>query len=226
MFDNLDDFVAFTRRPSQFIPSTVDDIKRPHEQAKKAKHMFYEMKRDTDRKRLAADVEIKIRAIYFDRIERSEVVTLIDSIFEHVKLLEDMQFLVQYSTLLFPPEVKDANGDRIWHNILDLQDDLIQKREVMLFITQPIVFIYKSLFLEQASVLALANGLNQLYPEQKPETLQDKAREVATFFQKERFATKKELLKMTQLTADCSKVFPPDFASIVPKDVVKAVSNK
>ncbi len=130
MFDNLDDFVAFTRRPSQFIPSTVDDIKRPHEQAKKAKHMFYEMKRDTDRKRLAADVEIKIRAIYFDRIERSEVVTLIDSIFEHVKLLEDMQFLVQYSTLLFPPEVKDANGDRIWHNILDLQDDLIQKREV------------------------------------------------------------------------------------------------
>ncbi len=72
-------------------------------------------------------------------------------------------------------------------------------------------------------MLALANGLNQLYPEQKPETLQDKAREVATFFQKERFATKKELLKMTQLTADCSKVFPPDFASIVPKDVVKAV---
>jgi hypothetical protein len=129
----LDDFVAFTRRPGQFVPSNVDEIKRPHEQAKKARQMFYEMKRDTDRKRLAADVEIKIRAIYFDRIERKEVITLIDSIYEHVKSLEDMQFLVQYATSVFPPEVKDANGDKIWHNILDLQDDLIQKREVQKF---------------------------------------------------------------------------------------------
>jgi hypothetical protein len=31
--------------------------------AKKAKELFYEMKRDTDRKRLAADVEIKVTNI-------------------------------------------------------------------------------------------------------------------------------------------------------------------
>jgi hypothetical protein len=54
--------------------------------------------------------------------------------------------------------------------------------------------------------------------------LQQTARDVAVFFQKERFATKKELLKMTQLTADCGKVFPPDYASIVPQEVVRAVS--
>lgn len=46
---------------------------------------------------------------------------------------------------------------------------------------------------------------------------------MAVFFQKERFATKKELLRMTQLTADCTKVFPPDFASFVPEEIVKAV---
>lgn len=51
------------------------------------------------------------------------------------------------------------------------------------------------------------------------------AREIATYFQKERFATKKELLRMTQLTADVSKVFPPDYASVVPKEVVQAVSR-
>jgi hypothetical protein len=44
------------------------------------------------------------------------------------------------------------------------------------------------------------------------------------FFQKERFATKKELLRMTQLTADCTKVFPPDFAAIEAREIVKAVS--
>ncbi len=92
--------------------------------------------------------------MYFDRIERKDVVILLDSIYEHVKSLEDIQFLVQYAPLVLPQEPSDANGDRIWHNILDLQDDLIQKRE--------------------ASVVTLGNALNQLYPEQKPETVSEK----------------------------------------------------
>jgi hypothetical protein len=41
----------------------------------------------------------------------------------------------------------------------------------------------------------------------------------------ERFATDKELLRMTQLTADSGKVFPPDFAAVVPKDVLTKVSS-
>jgi hypothetical protein len=59
-FDELNDFVAFARRPGQYVPPRVDDIIRPADHAKKAKAMFYEMKRETDRKRLAADVEIKV----------------------------------------------------------------------------------------------------------------------------------------------------------------------
>jgi hypothetical protein len=68
--------------------------------------------------------------MYFDRIERSEVMTLIDSIFQSVKSLEDMIFLVQYASQVLPKNVSDANGERIWQNILDLQDELIHKREV------------------------------------------------------------------------------------------------
>jgi hypothetical protein len=58
-FDHLEDFESFSRRPLKYIPSKVDDI---HSQAsaKKAKVMFYDMKRDVDRKRLAADLEIKV----------------------------------------------------------------------------------------------------------------------------------------------------------------------
>ena len=70
--------------------------------------------------------------MYFDRIERSDVVQLIDSIYENVHALEDMQFLVQYATKVLPQNVKDATGERVWQNILDLQDDLIHKREVIL----------------------------------------------------------------------------------------------
>lgn len=51
------------------------------------------------------------------------------------------------------------------------------------------------------------------------------SREVGSFFQVERFATEKELLRMTQLTGDASKVFPPDFAAIVPQEVVNKVCS-
>ena len=50
------------------------------------------------------------------------------------------------------------------------------------------------------------------------------AREIASSFQIERFATEKELLKMTQITADSAKVFPPDFAAINAEEVLAKVS--
>ena len=59
---------------------------------------------------MAANVEIKIRNIYFDRIERAEVTELLDSIYANVKSLEDIQFLVQYASQIFPEEPTMANG--------------------------------------------------------------------------------------------------------------------
>ena len=69
------------------------------------------MRRDTDKDRMAANVEIKIRNIYFDRIERAEVTTLLDGIYDNVKALEDIQFLCQYAVQIFPAEPKDATGN-------------------------------------------------------------------------------------------------------------------
>lgn len=68
--------------------------------------------------------------MYFDRIERSEVTELLDSIYKNVHLLEDVQFLVQYAPQVLPPTVPEATGERIWANILALQGDLTNKREV------------------------------------------------------------------------------------------------
>lgn len=69
--------------------------------------------------------------MYFDRIERSEVTALLDSIYANVHLLEDVQFLVQYAPQVLPPTVQEASGERIWANILALQEDLSNKREVV-----------------------------------------------------------------------------------------------
>lgn len=68
--------------------------------------------------------------MYFDRIERSEVTTLLDSIYLYVESLEDIQFLVQYAPQVLPPNPEEANGEVIWNNILKLQTELTDKRNV------------------------------------------------------------------------------------------------
>lgn len=192
-FDDLLFLKQYVRRAGKFLPEKIAMIE-PGVSVAKSLELFYEFKRDTDRKRLAADVEIKLRGMYFDRIERSTVTEVLDSIYEYVNSLEDIQFLIQYATQVLPQNVEEASGALIWDNILQLQTDLTNKRK--------------------ASVASLAKAMGQLYPEQKPELIKEKAELVAKSFQIERFATKKELEKMSQLTAECAKVFPPDFANI------------
>ena len=197
-FDDLEDMRLFIKRSDKLLPATIDHLRE--NSVTKGKEMFYEMRRDTDRQRMAADVEIKLRGMYFDRIERSEVTTLLDSIFQHVLLLEDVQFLCQYAPQVLPNEPSGANGQVIWDNICALQQELTQKRE--------------------ASVLSLLSAMTGLYPEQLPALIQEKGREVAKLLQLKRFATKTELVRMSQLTGEATKLFPPDFASLEPAAVI------
>jgi hypothetical protein len=68
----------------------------------------------------------------------------------------------------------------------------------------------------QTAISSLAAAMMQLYPEQLPPDIQRRARAIAAAFQKERFATKRELNLLSQVTAEVSKIFPPDFASALP----------
>lgn len=128
LFPNLDDFTLFVRRSNTLIPNQMAKINP--ERLVKAREEFLIMKDATKRKRLSADVEIKLRNIYFDRVERSAVEDINNSIYEHVLSLEDIQFFVQYASKVLPVNPDDANGELIWNNIVELQSELIAKREV------------------------------------------------------------------------------------------------
>lgn len=201
LFPNLDDFSLFVRRANTLIPNHMDEINPAC--LRKARKEFLVMKDATKRKRLAADVEIKLRNIYFDRVERSAVEDIINSIYDHVLSLEDIQFFVQYASKVLPVNPDDATGQVIWANIVDLQDELTAKRE--------------------ASMNQLFSCLCQMYPEQEPAKLSEKTKEIAKLFQKERFATKRELNTISQIIADSSKIFPPDFMSLNAADVLANV---
>jgi|LauGreSBDMM110SN_4_FD.fasta_scaffold13742_1 hypothetical protein len=199
MFDDLMEFNYFVKRAGTLLPEKTEDI--TEDSLLKTKQAFLQMRKDTYKKRLAADVEIKLRSFYFDRIERPAVVACIDSIYVHVKTLEDIEFFIKYFKSVLPPHPKDANGELIMANILVLQNELIQQRN--------------------GAIKSLSSAMSQLYPEQKPEDIDVKAAEIAILWQLERFANKKELNCMSQVTAEISKVFPIDYFSIDKEEIAQ-----
>mgnify|MGYP001289920252 CR=1 FL=1 len=192
MFPDLSDFRLFIRRIDKLLPQRIDDVSSTT--LKKAKEIFDSLRDDTTRIRLSADLEIKIRAIYFDRIERSAVTTLIESIYQHVRTLEDIQFLVRFSTTLFPADgPQGVDGKLIWENIENLQAELTMKRNV--------------------SVRGMIEAMAQLYPEQESLVIEERAIEICKLYQIERFITEKELNIINQIIAEAAQIFPPDFIS-------------
>lgn len=56
--DNLDDFKQYSRKVDKLLPQKAQDI--ADDTVEKSKELFYKMRRDTDRQRMAADVDIKV----------------------------------------------------------------------------------------------------------------------------------------------------------------------
>jgi hypothetical protein len=56
--DNLDDFKQYARKVGKLLPPKAQDI--ADDTVQKSKDLFYKMRRDTDRQRMAADVDIKV----------------------------------------------------------------------------------------------------------------------------------------------------------------------
>lgn len=203
MYEQLEEFSLFVRRADSLLPESIKDCTQKN--LLKVKHSFEEMQRDTTRQRLSADVEIKLRAIYYDRAERSEIDEMLHGIYDNVKLLEDIQHLVAYAKDIMPDDPKAATGPVVWENLLQHQEMLTEKRD--------------------AVINTLCTAMTSLYPEQKPSDLNDKGKEVAAAFARTRFATKKELERLTQVSAEAGKLFPSAFPEIDPEAIREAAKE-
>ena len=124
----LQDFSYFIKRATSILPESLDDVNEITLNA--AKDKFYAIRKETTMKRLSAEVEIKLRTIYYDRIERSEVEEAIESIYARVKKLEDIQYMIKYAKSIFPPEPGQLTGDLIMKNLLALREEHARKREI------------------------------------------------------------------------------------------------
>ena len=100
---------------------------------------------------------------------------------------------------LLPPQPADISGEKVRGAVWDLQSELTEERD--------------------NCVRAVCASLAAVYPDAEPHLVQDLGRRVCVQFQRERFATKKELGELKKLAADASALFPPEFALAEPRQI-------
>jgi hypothetical protein len=97
----------------------------------------------------------------------------------------------------------------------------------------------------ETAVLNLITAMVQIYPEQVPADVRQpppsrlllhvshtvcpqvdvRGRLIAKIFEKERFATKRELNSLSRLAAEAAQIFPPDFVSATQSKVTETMKQ-
>lgn len=86
------------------------------------------LRNENDRKKRAADLEIKIRNLYFDRIDVTTVERMVNDIYAQLPALADVIFLIKHAPAIFPKEAADVNGAEIRTRLRALQAQFAEER--------------------------------------------------------------------------------------------------
>lgn len=63
-----------------------------------------------------------MRCIYFDAIRIESIEGIVKSIYEEIKTLEDLKFLIKHSPVLFPKRAVDIKASEVHANLVALQE--------------------------------------------------------------------------------------------------------
>ncbi|KAL3668338.1 hypothetical protein V7S43_006429 [Phytophthora oleae] len=172
---------------------------------------FDVLKTVTERKKKAADLELKVRNLYFDRMDPTTVEAMVHEIYEHLPELSDIKFLIKYAPRLFPKEARSVKGEQIQRDLVALQEQFARERA--------------------AAVDKLLVAVKTLYSDTEPDNVRALVTSVAALFKVRtsmswrscplftilcRLQNTKELLS---LAADASVLFPVDFLNAQPSEI-------
>ncbi|KAL4108651.1 hypothetical protein PRIC1_000362 [Phytophthora ramorum] len=175
--------------PGEFTNDTFEKL-----DATRIRCDFDVLKTATERKKRAADLELKIRNLYFDRIDPTIVEGMVHQIYNHLPELSDIKFLIKHASKLFPKEARNVDGKQIQRDVVALQQEFARERA--------------------AAVDKLLVAVKTMYSDTEPDSVRALVTSVATLFK-----NTKELLS---LAADASVLFPVDFLNAQPAEVRSA----
>ena len=122
-FTAVEEQKSLIRNCERLLPEDIGKA-----EAKKIRNTFVKLRRENEKKKLMAEVELKLRAIYFDRIAPSVVEHLLHDVARTFVELEDVQFLLKHAKTLFPDDVPDDTS-AIFDDMVLLRDRLALERE-------------------------------------------------------------------------------------------------
>eukprot|EP00750_Incisomonas_marina_P026969 INCI6056.3.p1 GENE.INCI6056.3~~INCI6056.3.p1 ORF type:complete len:390 (-),score=84.72 INCI6056.3:121-1290(-) len=176
-FTQVEEQRSLIRNCERLLPENLDKA-----DAQKTRATFVKLRRENEKKKLMAEVELKLRAIYFDRIASSKVEHLVNNIAEVFVPLEDVQFLLKHARELFPNEVPEDTRD-VFSQMVQLRDRLAAERA--------------------EALQSLLKALRNMYHDVDTPRIQALLDEVATRFQKTE--------QIRKLTSDATNYFPVEF---------------
>lgn len=158
-----------------------------------ARRAYEALSKDNARKQLAAQVELKVRALYFDRVEPEEARNIAAEATKSLRTLEDVTFLLRHAPSVFPEEHGDVESGAILARLTSLRRQLRAERA--------------------KALRTLSRALLDKYPDRTPQDADNAAKQLA---KAGRLATKEVLA----LSSDIESLAPGDFRDIKPKRIV------
>jgi len=149
----------------------------------KVRKAFKTLQKQNERKKLAAKLELRLRAIYYDAIDPASVEGIVRSLYGVLGELEDIQFLIKYANRLLPAKSEDIVANEVLAALRALQQDFTQQRA--------------------AAVASLAMSLRNVYSHVEPNQLEQLAEAVSAPFSK--------IDDLKKLAADALEYFPSEF---------------
>ncbi|KAJ1458648.1 hypothetical protein M885DRAFT_513175 [Pelagophyceae sp. CCMP2097] len=206
-FPDLGDLRNVVRNCDRLLPADVRAARDAHGAARRVREQFTAMRRDNDKKRLSADLELKMRALYYDRIDPQHVEGYIRAIYvagpsERPLELEDVQFLIKYAAQVLPQDPRAITGAGVRSAVWALQRSLADERA--------------------ACIADVSAALYALYADIEPPLVSALAHAACLLFQRDRFATKRELGELKKLAADAGQLFPAEFQNAKPEKIKDA----
>lgn len=170
---------------------------------------YIKLQRENEMIKLSADMELKISAIYYDRHDPTDIEGWLKSIYAFYTPstykdegrtdcpdLEDIRFIIQFATRVFPEDPNEITGKLIRKRMLDLQQKLTDDRE--------------------KCVKGIIAAISAIYSDREPQQVEELARAVGKKFERDRFATDSELEDLKKISADASLLFPAEFSAADP----------
>lgn len=199
------DFAMFCRQAARLLPARLRDVSAdtPGEVRRK----LAALQTEAAKQRLSADVDMRVRCVYYDRVERSRCAEIVRGVCAAAPSLEDLRFFVAHAARLLPSDPALAEGALVWANALALQSQLCAQRA--------------------GAVASIAAAIGAVFPEQEPCAVRALAEGVCAALQRGRFPSKGELARAAFLAAEARELLPPhvDFAAVSARAVAERATQ-